>query len=209
MNRPSVWLCATLTIAALTAAEPSSGQRIFTASCAGCHGLDGRGGEHAPAIGPARTDAELSRIIHDGIPAAGMPSFGKLLDGDQIRAVVAWLHDVRSPGDPRNGRALFFGKAHCAQCHATPLRQAAENIREMLAGSDIVQVAVETNSGATYSGVVRNEDNDSLQLQTTDGTFCFLRKSALKTIRRDSPHRYNSALTPAEIEDIIAYLRSS
>src|SRR3984893_19309889 len=53
------------------------GKQAFESRCAGCHGLDGRGGERAPDIAtsantPGRTDDELFQIIQKGRPGAGM-----------------------------------------------------------------------------------------------------------------------------------------
>src|ERR1700677_4023025 len=44
------------------------GKQVFESRCAGCHGLDGRGGERAPDIASSektqrRSDEDLSRII--------------------------------------------------------------------------------------------------------------------------------------------------
>src|SRR5204863_9772322 len=56
------------------------GAQIFSASCASCHGLDGRGGERAPDIAGSRevrkfSDSGLAKIIHEGVPGTGMPAF--------------------------------------------------------------------------------------------------------------------------------------
>jgi cytochrome c oxidase cbb3-type subunit III len=108
---------------------PVSGQQLFSSTCAGCHGLDGRGGEHAPNIATNASiqlmpDAALLRIVRDGIPAAGMPGFGLTFNDGQIRAVVSYLRvlqgkgqTVALPGSPETGRTLFFGAAGCAGCH--------------------------------------------------------------------------------------------
>ena len=63
-------------------AQPPGGA-IFASNCAGCHGADGRGGEHAPNIATApevqhMTDRELAGIIRYGIAGAGMPAFSSL-----------------------------------------------------------------------------------------------------------------------------------
>src|ERR1700732_2960269 len=60
-----------------------NGQQVFESRCAGCHGLDGRGGERAPDIATnektqRRSDDELSRIIAGGVPGRGMPAFASL-----------------------------------------------------------------------------------------------------------------------------------
>src|SRR5580704_13338015 len=63
--------------------SPGRGQLTFAASCAGCHGLDGKGSEKAPNIaGNVKvqhlTDAQLSDIISNGVPGTGMPPFRSL-----------------------------------------------------------------------------------------------------------------------------------
>src|ERR1700722_512604 len=64
-------------------ADALPGQRTFTSTCAGCHGLDGRGGERAPNItGSAKlgrlSDANLAAIVANGVPGTGMPAFRSL-----------------------------------------------------------------------------------------------------------------------------------
>ena len=104
------------------------GKQTFASTCAGCHGLDGRGGERAPNIVENSrvqrlSDPEIGSIIENGIPQAGMPAFGSLGDS-QIKAVIAYLrtlqganHSAKPPGDANRGEILFFGKAHCSGCH--------------------------------------------------------------------------------------------
>ena len=104
------------------------GAAIFASNCAGCHGADGRGGEHAPNIATAPNvqhlvDRELAGIIRYGIPGAGMPAFSSLKQ-QQVADVVGYLRTlqgrgdiVKLPGDPNRGETLFFGKAQCSGCH--------------------------------------------------------------------------------------------
>jgi cytochrome c oxidase cbb3-type subunit 3 len=106
----------------------SQGAELFASNCAGCHGADGRGGEHAPNIATASevqhlADPDLIGIVKNGISGAGMPAFGSL--GQQkLDVVVSYLrilqgrgNIVKLPGDPNRGEALFFGKAQCSDCH--------------------------------------------------------------------------------------------
>jgi len=106
----------------------AAAQQTFSANCAGCHGLDGKGGERAPDIVTRPnirqlSDSDLLQILQKGIPQKAMPSFGHLGD-PALRSVVAYLRAlqgnpaaVRLPGDPRHGETLFFGKAECSHCH--------------------------------------------------------------------------------------------
>jgi cytochrome c oxidase cbb3-type subunit III len=108
------------------------GKQTFASTCAGCHGLDGKGGERAPNIADnpkvqKLSDAQISSIIQNGIPGTGMPAFHSLEDS-AIKAVVSYLHTlqgtyrgakqpVKLPGDPERGETIFFGKAGCSGCH--------------------------------------------------------------------------------------------
>jgi cytochrome c oxidase cbb3-type subunit 3 len=104
------------------------GRLSFETRCATCHGLDGRGGEHAPGIVDnsrvqSRKDPELAEVIRSGIPDKGMPSFHFLTNG-QINALVQYIRTLGGKGKPANmkgdpaaGAKLFFGEARCADCH--------------------------------------------------------------------------------------------
>ena len=99
----------------------SSGQAIYQAGCAGCHGPDGRGmadstlGFDRPATFPDFTDCASTTpefdigwkaTIRDGGPGRGfspiMPSFRDLLTSEQIDAVIVYLRTLcRSGAWPR------------------------------------------------------------------------------------------------------------
>lgn len=191
-----------------TSSASRSGEEIFATSCAGCHGLDGRGGERAPNIATRPvvqqlSDTDLLRIIQQGISGTGMPPFHSL-QTPEVKAVVAYLRTLQGtgnahklPGNPERGKALFFGTAGCSACHmvngvggfiASDLSQfagthSAEQIRNAITTPTIDRqsraAVATTRSGKKYSGRIRNEDNFSLQLQTLDGAFYFLLKSDL------------------------------
>ena len=124
----SVWVVVLGLASPGTLHAQSPGAAIFASNCAGCHGADGRGGEHAPNIATTPEvqhlmDRELAGIIRNGISGAGMPAFSSLKP-QEVRDVVAWLRIlqgrgdiVKLPGDARSGEALFFGKAQCSECH--------------------------------------------------------------------------------------------
>lgn len=107
----------------------ASGNPIFSSTCAGCHGLDGRGGERAPGIaGNAQaeglSDAQIFGIISNGISGAGMPAFRSLGD-EQVRALVRYVRTLQGKvetrtlpvGDATHGKDLFYGKGECSACH--------------------------------------------------------------------------------------------
>ena len=81
--------------------DPSAGQTLFASTCAACHGLDGRGGEHAPNIATdarirSMSNAALLKIIQNGVPAAGMPGFAASLSEVQIRPTLAYLRSLQA-----------------------------------------------------------------------------------------------------------------
>ena len=109
--------------------DSQAGQQLFVSLCAGCHGLDARGGEHAPNIATAPDvqrlpTLELMQIVRNGIPAAGMPGFRTSLKDDQLANVVSYLRVLQGKtnavpvtGSPEAGHAVFFGRAGCSKCH--------------------------------------------------------------------------------------------
>ena len=106
----------------------SAAQQAFAASCAGCHGLDGKGGERAPDIVTRPnvrklSDTQLLQILQKGLPQTSMPAFNYLGD-DILCSLVAHLRSLQGqpamaplPGDARRGKGLFFGKGGCSDCH--------------------------------------------------------------------------------------------
>jgi cytochrome c oxidase cbb3-type subunit III len=109
-------------------AESGLGKRTFGSTCAGCHGLDGKGGDRAPNIADRPSvqrlsDVQIFGIIQDGVPGTGMPAFHSL-ESSQITAVVGYLRSLQGtkkvvslPGDPERGRDDFFNKGKCSSCH--------------------------------------------------------------------------------------------
>jgi cytochrome c oxidase cbb3-type subunit III len=218
------------------------GKQAFESRCAGCHGLDGRGGERAPDIASnaktqQRSDGELARIVEQGLPGTGMPAFASL--GSNIKNVVAYLRELQGkkesatlPGDAKRGRELFYGNGRCSECHsvagsggfiASELSGFAGNrspdeirlaiIKPTSANRLGAKMILKTRDGKEYSGIVRNEDNFSLQLQGLDGGFQLFQKSELASVSRqpDSfmPADYGTTLNHDELNDLISFLMFS
>ncbi len=219
----------------------ADGRKLFTSTCASCHGLDGRGGEHAPDIATnnttrRRSDADLLHIVSAGIPADGMPAFATAFSSGEIQAVVKYLRELQGgirtsvSGNPEHGRAVFFGSSRCSQCHmirgaggflAADLSgfgsaHTEEEIREAILAPDKNfdsrrgTVTVTNKHGDSLTGVIRNEDNFSVQIQTTDGEFHSFDKGALASIVRQKrsgmPTDYDKRLTQSDLNDLIAFL---
>ena len=107
-------------------AQPSEGQRLFSANCFTCHGADAHGASGpdftSGALRYGSSAAEIAKNLHDGIAGTGMPAFP--LSGDQPRQIADWLlsmtrgKDTAVTGNAASGRAFFFGTAGCAACHS-------------------------------------------------------------------------------------------
>ena len=219
----------------------ADGRQAFENRCAGCHGLDGHGGERAPDIATSaktqqRSDSALAQIINNGVPSAGMPAFSAL-DASTTRALVGYLRFLQGktesaalPGNPQNGKAIFFGRARCSECHlaagaggflASDLSsygrgRPVEEIRDAIVKpgqqSNVSRgtVTIVTRAGQTLAGVLRNEDNFSLQLQSLDGAFHLLMKSDVASMKRESnslmPADYGSILSAGELNHLVSFL---
>jgi cytochrome c oxidase cbb3-type subunit 3 len=182
------------------------------------------------------SDAETLRILQAGIPAAGMPAFGAL-GVPNLQAVMAYLRILQGgskaafiPGDPQRGQSLFFGKAGCASCHmingsggffgadlsSYGSNASIEEIRSAIADPDknldprARTVLVTTRDGRQFTGIARNEDNFSLQLQSLDGAFHLFAKSDLEHLEYQPkslmPSDYGSILSRGELDDLVSYL---
>jgi hypothetical protein len=115
-------------------AAAQSGTALYEASCAACHGSDGRG-RTATVVGFAtpvpdftdcdfanrEPDADWGAIIHQGGPVRGfdrmMPAFGEALTQEEIEAILLHVRGFcREPDWPRGElnmpRALFTEKAY-------------------------------------------------------------------------------------------------
>lgn len=64
---------------------------LYKQHCASCHG-EKREGTLGPALkGSARSEAELFKIISQGVTANGMPAFSSSLDDQKIWQLVTWI----------------------------------------------------------------------------------------------------------------------
>ena len=136
-------------------------------------------------------------------------------------------------GDAAAGEDLFFGKARCSTCHmmrgkggfiagnlTTYARNRSANAilqtiiapdSPLLPSSQVINVT--TKTGQTLTGVLRNEDNFNLVLQTEDGRYHFLTRDKLTSISYTDhslmPQDYGSRLTSKNLYDIVSFLIAS
>jgi len=188
-----------------------------------------------PAVSSLSAQA-LTNIIEHGVPRAGMPGFKAWLTPQETRAVVAFIHsNSRGDGRPKlagssaQGKILFFGKAGCAECHmvngqggflGSDLTDYGRRHSQLQAQQAILHpdrlpveltaATVVTRDGKEWSGVIRNEDNFSIQLLDLQGVFHLVMKSDLVRVKREAspamPRDYGSRLTAEEINNLAMFL---
>lgn len=141
------------------------------------------------------------------------------------------------PGNPERGRAIY-AKHGCASCHTTPgsgggayvgglmgpdlsiigSRRNAVHLRESLVApaaslpANFIHTTVTLAGGRQLTGQRVNEDTFMLVLRDFTGQNHILAKDEVRSIVKDrqkSPMpSYQGKLTPAELDDLVAYLVS-
>ena len=76
------------------------GKKSFGEKCSSCHGTQAQG-----LIGPNLTDSfwlhgngspsAIAKVIQDGVPDKGMPSWGPLLSRDELTQIAAYLVSLK------------------------------------------------------------------------------------------------------------------
>ena len=181
-----------------------------------------------------KSDADLFSVIKDGRPSRGMPAFGAYGE-KQLLSLVAYLRELQgsgkqtsSSGEPARGRELFFGNGRCSECHMVAGRggffageltgfaakRSADEVRSAIVAPEKDRdprkgpVTLKLENGKVLTGMPRNEDNFSLQLQTFDGLFHLLKKSEIisrqPAIAISADH--GRALSSNELNDLVGFL---
>src|SRR5713226_4741869 len=112
---------------------------LYGQNCAGCHGVDGKGGAAIALANPVflavADDTVIRRIAANGVPGTPMPAFaqgaGGMLTDKQIDALVrgirSWAkpdalgdqtppsYTAQAPGNPQRGADAY--RTYCSSCH--------------------------------------------------------------------------------------------
>ncbi len=96
-----VWL---VTFSGLLLAQKAedAGRQVYNNNCSVCHGGDGFGGEHGPAIAWRLTkleDQQIEELIHGGRPSRGMPAFPSI-SGEKLKDLLTFLRTLQSERPP-------------------------------------------------------------------------------------------------------------
>ncbi|MBK5290453.1 MAG: c-type cytochrome [Acidobacteriia bacterium] len=225
---------------ALNPQQVEKGHTQYNRSCTVCHGVDGAAGDRAPALAAQRrylrtSGADLFDSIKNGIKGTLMPAT-PMADEDvwnivaYIQSLRATAADITVPGDLGNGRAVFTGKGGCTQCHMIRGRgglvgpdlsdigaqRKLEDIRAALMVPKPVPprgyqpVSARTKAGAQIRGIVKNENNFSLQVLGLDDKLHLLTRDQLASITYEPlslmPTNFDKMLTANEMQDLLAFL---
>ncbi len=181
-----------------------------------------------------RTDEDLFLTITKGIPGTPMPGF--TLGGRVTWQLVTFLRSLAvstrvstGQGNADAGAKLF--SAHCQGCHTVDghggvsgpdltfiaSRRSDLDLLESIARPNAAvppeywRFRVQTKSGETITGTRLNEDTHSVQLRDRNGRLISLRRADLTAVEliRESPMpAYETKLSEAEMDHIIAWLAS-
>jgi cytochrome c oxidase cbb3-type subunit III len=184
------------------------------------------------------SDSGTLKALREGKPQAGMPPFAGLGPA-KLSDILNYLRFLqgqrRTPEvvvNAEKGKETFSGKAGCSECHMVQgsggflgpdlsyygASHSADDMRSAIVsakkrpGSRKGLAKATTRDGRQISGLVRNEDNLSVQLQGQDGAFYSLEKSDLSELVFDSEplmsDNYGAKLSKSELDQLVGYLLS-
>ncbi len=236
-------------------AEPdliARGEKIFRKkkSCLACHQLEDGGGKVGPDLSRAGFSYTPEWIFtwtgnpQRLKPATSMPNLG--LNNEECRIITAFLSSLRgegikkgwqgylkTPGDPEQGKQLFFdaeGRANCGKCHTVNGRGGKVGPPLSFVGTSRTQgfllesllnpkavitsgyssILILTKKGKFITGVKVNEDDSSIDLVNKEGNKLHISKSEIKKFKTQKisimPGNFKDILTTDEVRHLLAYL---
>ena len=204
--------------------DESLGRKVVTALAA------------SPALSSLRTDAVKSHLAK--YPAAVQKEVEALVakinvDAAKQKAQLEQLLPTLAAGDVRRGQLVFHSeKAACYSCHAIGYRGGnvgpdLTKIGSVRSDRDLLEaivfpsaslvrsfepIAVATNDGKVYNGLLRGETADELRLATGVNQEARIARREIEEIRPSTvsimPAGLNQQLTHQELADLVAFLKA-
>ena len=171
------------TSAAAQTSDP--GRLVYASRCAGCHGSTGGGGELGPSIVtrvPSRTDEELTTVIRQGLPTAGMPAARTITD-TELADLIRFLRTLR----PRQGSGPV--RTTLTLTNGSPLAGLILNQGDVdlqLLGDDR-RIHLLRKTGDRYRAVTSQTDWPSYNGGTTGSRYSELTQINKSTVGRLAP----------------------
>jgi putative heme-binding domain-containing protein len=216
-----------------------AGATLFRERCAECHGADAKG-ERGPNLTGlwmadvnSTTDERVFQAIRTGVPGSIMPP--SQAPDDEIRAIVAYLRSLSTPGsaansagNATNGERIFWST--CGSCHQVTgrgghlgpdlSRIASSQSREALAKSirdpsatiatGYEPFVLTTRNGQQIRGARKGEDAFSIQIMDTHERLQGYMKADLRNVTRESkslmPDYGRDTLNDRDLDDLLAFL---
>jgi alcohol dehydrogenase (cytochrome c) len=177
--------CALVPAAIALAQPPDAGRQAFVSRCAACHGSDANGGELGPPIATrvsSLTDENLTSLLKQGLPAAGMPAFPSVTAEEAVD-LIRYLRTLR----PRTGSAPARSKVTAIDGRVTEglvLNQSALDLQ--LLGDDR-KIHLFRKSGGQHRAVTSQADWPSYNGQTTGSRYSPLAQITARNVSRTVP----------------------
>ncbi|PYS35464.1 MAG: hypothetical protein DMG14_26955 [Acidobacteria bacterium] len=182
------------------------------------------------------TDSDLNRIIQTGIPGTAMPP-GRY-NTAELAGLVAYIRAMREfdtvatgRGDAARGQNIFEEKGNCNSCHRVNNKgsrvapdlsdigaiRSPEALRRSLIDPTASMLPLNrpvravTRDGKLISGRRLNEDTYTVQVIDTEEHLISLIKADLReftVLKTSTMPSYKDKLNPAELDDVVAYLRT-
>jgi putative heme-binding domain-containing protein len=212
--RPTIILLLAVLCQAQNPAE--SGRFTFRIFCAPCHGIHADGGRGPDltlgTYSNGDTDADLLRVIGQGVPGTEMAGYASRVNGNQMHDLVAYIRSVaRSAataaiaGDAARGEQLFWNKGSCGSCHRVGTKGSSigpdltrvgrqRSVAYLTASvvkpdADITAgyatITVVLRDGKKISGVERNFDNFSAQFVDLAGKYHSFEREDVQSMTRE------------------------
>jgi putative heme-binding domain-containing protein len=210
-----------------------------------CHGVAGAGGGAPALAGRAFSADYLTRVVSQGIPNSAMRGFREDYSKQQIGQIVEYvlsLGKTEAP-EPKYDPVVIAGfeaghdvfQNYCAACHAfrgtggkvgpdlnaAAIADAQKLTSRVLApasksDSPYAIITVTAKNNRTVTGVLRQEDKESMQIYDVSALPPVSRtvekgdvQSVDHTGRSAMPGDFAKKLTPRQIVDLIAFLKQS
>ena len=181
------------------------GSNLYTKHCSACHQREGQGGIGLPLLDAKLADVSddyLRKTIRLGRPGRVMPGFMRMSDA-QVDAIVGFLRagsgtasavfgDEPVVGDRARGKVLYA--EHCVECHAA-----------------------DGSGEGKGTGVTQSRERSFLVMPASISNPGFLASAPDQMLRRviaagrkssGMPAFGEGKLNDAEIDDVVAYVRS-
>jgi mono/diheme cytochrome c family protein len=177
--------------AARRSPDAAAGGVIFSTTCFACHGIDGEGTAVAPALNVPELlatygDDYFRETIANGRPSRGMPTWGKVLSPAEVDDVVAFMRS--------------WEQAPAAGATAVPGG-------DPIAGATIFSVTCLVCHGENGLGTEKAPPINRQDFLSAVGDVELLDIIAEGQLAKGMP-RWGQVLRPAEIGDVVAFIRS-